>query len=256
MKTKIDKILAYKPDVFINRQLVYNYPEQLLARAGVMVIEHADFDGIERLSAVLGSEILSTFDSPDANVLGSCDKIEEVMIGEDKVIKFSGCHKNEACTIVLRGSGQHILDEAERSLHDAICVLIAACKNHKIILGGGNAEMRMSLAVDELAKTMAGKQAIACEAFARALRQLPTVICENGGYDAAELVTQLRSDIVKGNIDAGINMVEGKIDNMKEMGVTECLRVKEQALVSATEAAEMILRVDDIVRCAPRQRQQ
>ena len=81
-----------------------------------MVIEHADFDGIERLSAVLGSEILSTFDSPELEVLGSCDLIEEMMIGEDKVIKFSGCQRNEACTIVLRGSGSHILDEAERFL--------------------------------------------------------------------------------------------------------------------------------------------
>jgi T-complex protein 1 subunit beta len=256
MKAKIDKILAYKPDVFINRQLIYNYPEQLLAQAGVMVIEHADFDGIERLSAVLGSEILSTFDNPSAEVLGSCDSIEEIMIGEDKVIKFSGCHKNEACTIVLRGSGQHILDEAERSLHDAICVLIAASKNHKTILGGGNSEMRMSLAVDELAKSMSGKQAIAVEAFARALRQLPTIICENGGYDAAELVTKLRSEVYNGNTSAGINMFGGKVDNMIALGVTECFRVKEQALISATEAAEMILRVDDIVRCAPRQRQQ
>ncbi len=200
MKAKIDKILAYKPDVFINRQLIYNYPEQLLAQAGVMVIEHADFDGIERLSAVLGSQILSTFDQPETNVLGSCDLIEEIIIGEDKMIKFSGCHKNEACTIVLRGSGQHILDEAERSLHDVICVLIAASKNHKTILGGGNSEMRMSLAVDELAKSMSGKQAIAVEAFARALRQLPTIICENGGYDAAELVTNLRSEVFNGNL--------------------------------------------------------
>jgi T-complex protein 1 subunit beta len=199
MQAKVNKILAFKPDVFINRQLIYNYPEQLLAQAGVIVIEHADFDGIERLSAVLGSEILSTFDNVDPDALGSCDLLEEIMIGEDKVIKFSGCHKNEACTIVLRGSGQHILDEAERSLHDAICVLVAAAKNHKTLLGGGNSEMRMSLAVDELAKSMSGKQAIACEAFARALRQLPTIICENGGYDAAELVTNLRSEIVNGN---------------------------------------------------------
>lgn len=157
MQAKVNKILAFKPDVFINRQLIYNYPEQLLAQAGVIVIEHADFDGVERLSAVLGSEILSTFDNPNPDSLGSCDLLEEIMIGEDKVIKFSGCHKNEACTIVLRGSGQHILDEAERSLHDAICVLIAASKNHKTLLGGGNSEMRMSLAVDELAKSMSGK---------------------------------------------------------------------------------------------------
>lgn len=151
MKRKVDRILAYKPDVFINRQLIYNYPEQLLADANVMVIEHADFDGMERLAAVLGAEILSTFDDPSSDVLGSCAKIEEVMIGEDKVIKFAGCQRNEACSIVLRGSGNHILDEAERSLHDAICVLVSAVKNHKTIYGGGNAEIRMALAVQDLA---------------------------------------------------------------------------------------------------------
>ena len=221
-----------------------------------MVIEHADFDGVERLSAVLGSDILSTFDSPDTATLGTCDSIEEIMIGEDKVIKFSGCQRNEACTIVLRGSGAHILDEAERSLHDAICVLIAAVKNHRIIYGGGNAEMRMSLAVDELARTLQGKQALAVEAFARALRQLPNIICDNAGYDSAEIVTNLRSEIVNGNTTFGLNMFQGRVEDMQALGVTEAFRVKEQALISATEAAEMILRVDDIVRCAPRQRQQ
>jgi T-complex protein 1 subunit beta len=255
MKRKVDKILAYKPDVFINRQLIYNYPEQLMADAGVMVIEHSDFDGMERLAAVLGAEILSTFDDPSADVLGSCAKIEEEMIGEDKVIKFTGCQRNEACSIVLRGSGNHILDEAERSLHDAICVLIAAVKDHKTIYGGGNAEVRMSLAVDELAKKVEGKKSLAVEAFARALKQLPTIIADNAGYDSAEIVQNLRSTIANGETEAGLNMHTGKVGNMKELGITECLRVKEQALVSATEAAEMILRVDDIVKCAPRKRE-
>jgi T-complex protein 1 subunit beta len=227
MKRKVDKILKYKPDVFINRQLIYNYPEQLLADAGVMVIEHADFDGMERLSAVLGAEILSTFDDPESDVLGSCALIEEVMIGEDKVIKFSGCQRNEACSIVLRGSGNHILDEAERSLHDAICVLISVVKNHRTIYGGGNAEMRMSLAVQELANTQEGKQALAIEAFAKALRALPTIIADNAGYDSAEIVQNLRSAIANGDNEAGLNMFTGKVDNMKKLGITECLRVKE-----------------------------
>lgn len=255
MKKKVDKILAYKPDVFINRQLIYNYPEQLMADANVMVIEHADFDGMERLAAVLGAEILSTFDDPTADVLGSCAKIEETMIGEDKVIKFNGCQRNEACSIVLRGSGNHILDEAERSLHDAICVLISAVKNHKTIYGGGNAEVRMSLAVQELANKVEGKQSLAIEAFARALRQLPTIIADNAGYDSAEIVQNLRGQVANGEVESGLNMFTGKVGNMKELGITECLRVKEQALVSATEAAEMILRVDDIVKCAPRKRE-
>ena len=126
MKKKVEEILQYEPDVFINRQLIYDYPEQLFAEKGVTVIEHADFEGVERLSKALGAEILSTFDNPERKeqVLGFTAKIEEIMIGEDKVIKFSGCKKGEACSIVLRGSSEYLLDEAERSLHDALCVLL------------------------------------------------------------------------------------------------------------------------------------
>lgn len=125
MAEKVDKIMKFEPTVFINRQLIYNYPEQLLAQKGVMVIEHADFDGVERLAQVTGAEILSTFDNFEAKdeVLGKCAKIEEIMIGEDRMIQFSGCNQPAACTIVLRGASSHIVDEAERSLHDALCVL-------------------------------------------------------------------------------------------------------------------------------------
>lgn len=227
MKKKVERILAHKPDVLINRQLIYNYPEQLLAEHGVMVIEHADFDGTERLAAVLGADILSTFDTPETAKLGTCSLIEEIMIGEDKVIKFSGCGAREACSIVLRGSGSHILDEAERSLHDALCVLVAAVKNHRVVYGGGNSEMKMSLAVDELSKSVSGKQALAIESYAKALRQIPTIIADNAGYDSAELVANLRSEIFNGKKEAGLNMFKGHVDNMKELGVTECLRVKE-----------------------------
>ena len=220
-----------------------------------MVIEHADFDGTERLAAVLGADILSTFDTPETSKLGSCGLIEEMMIGEDKVIKFSGCKAGEACSIVLRGSGSHILDEAERSLHDAICVLITAVKNHKVIHGGGNAEIKMSLAVDELAKGLQGKKGLAVEAFSKSLRQLPTIIADNAGFDSAELVQNLRSEIHNGHSDMGLNMQDGKVDSMRRLGVTECLKVKEQAVISAAEAAELILRVDEIIKCAPRKRE-
>jgi len=256
MKDKVEKILAYKPNVFINRQLIYNYPEELLAEKGVMVIEHADFDGIERLAAATGGEILSTFDNPERaeKVLGECKLIEEIMIGEDKLIKFSGCKVNEACTIVLRGASSHILDEAERSLHDALCVLVQTVKNRRVVYGGGHSEMKMSIACDQLAKTIKGKQALAIEAYARALRQLPTILADNGGYDSAELIQALKVEIVNGSKTAGLDMNKGEIGCMQKLGVTECLRVKEQALLSASEAAEMILRVDDIIKCAPRPR--
>lgn len=256
MKEKVDKILAYKPDVFINRQLIYNYPEQLLSDKGVMVIEHADFEGVERLSKALGAEILSTFDNPDSKdrVLGYSDNIEEMMIGEDKVIKFSGCKLGEACSIVLRGSSMHLLDEAERSLHDALCVLVKTVQNKKTIYGGGNSEIYMANKIEDLARTIEGKQALSVEGFAKALKRLPMIIAENGGYDSADIVQRISFAQRNGKRTAGLQMEKGDVGDMKEMGITECMRVKEQAVISATEAAEMILRVDKIIHCAPRQR--
>lgn len=257
MANKVEKILKYEPTVFINRQLIYNYPEALMANEGVMVIEHADFDGIERIAASTGAEILSTFDAPDRKdqVLGFAGSIEEIMIGEDKVIQFKGCGKQEACSIILRGASTHILDEAERSLHDALCVLTQTVKNSRVVYGGGNSEVHMAHAVDQLAQRTKGKQGIAIEAFARALRALPTAIADNGGYDSADLIQAMKVEVANGNTQAGIDMYNGKIGNMHELGVTECLRAKEQALVSASEAAELILRVDDIIKCAPRKRE-
>ena len=244
MANKVNKILAYGCDIFINRQLIYNYPEQLMADKGIMVIEHADFDGIERLAAVTGGEIYSTFDSPESAVLGTCEKVEEVMIGEDKVIKFSGCKNPKACTIVLRGASAHLLEEAERSLHDALCVICETVKSHNLVYGGGFTEMIMAKAVDELAKTEKGKESICIESFAKALRQIPTIICDNAGYDSSEIISNLKKEINDGSTTAGIDINKGAVGDMKELGIYECLKVKEQALMSASEAAEMIIRVD------------
>ena len=254
MKDKVNKILNHKCNVFINRQLIYNYPEQLFADAGVMAIEHADFDGIERLALVTGGEIVSTFDNPDLVKLGTCDLIEQIMIGEDTLLRFSGVKLGEACTIVIRGATQQIIDEAERSLHDALCVLAATVKESRIVYGGGCTESLMAVAVLKKAAETPGKEAIAMEAYARALLQLPTIIADNAGYDSAQLVSELRAAHTQGSSSMGLNMDTGRIGCMKELGITESFAVKRQVLMSATEAAEMILRVDDIIKCAPRKR--
>jgi len=255
MIAKCDKIIAHGVNVFVNRQLVYNLPEQYLADHGVMVIEHADFDGIERIARVTGGEIASTFDHPDLVKLGECKLIEEIMIGEDNMIRFSGVPVGEACTIVLRGATSHMLDETERSLHDALCVLSQVVSDSKTVFGGGCAEMIMSKAVDEVAKQTPGKKALALESFSKALRAIPTIIADNGGYDSGELVSQLRAEHYKGNTTAGLNMRDGTIGDMEKLGILEALKVKQQVLISATEAAEMILRVDNIIRAAPRKRE-
>ncbi|KAG8865324.1 T-complex protein 1 subunit beta [Tulasnella sp. 330] len=243
MKAKVAAIAAHGVNCFVNRQLIYNYPESLLAEHGIMSIEHADFEGVERLSLVTGGEIASTFDRPDLVKLGKCDLIEEIMIGEDKLIKFSGVATGEACTIVIRGSTTQMVDEAERSLHDALSVLSQTTKETRTVLGGGCSEMLMSCAVEEAAKRAIGKKAIAVEAFARALRQIPTILADNAGYDSSDLVTRLRAAHYEGQADAGLDMFKGGIESMKKLGVTESYKLKRQVVVSASEAAEMILRI-------------
>lgn len=255
MRNKCKKIIDHGISCFINRQLIYNFPEQIFTDAGVVSIEHADFDGIERLAAVTGGEIASTFDKPELVRLGECELIDEITVGEDSLIRFSGCKGGSACTIILRGASSHLLDEAERSLHDALCVLTETIKETRVICGGGCMEMAMARAIDEQVPTVSGKAALAMEAFARALRQLPTIIADNAGYDSSELITQLRAAHAAGDSSAGLNMKIGEIGNMWELGVREAYKSKLQVLVSAAEAAEMILRVDDIIKCAPRQRE-
>ncbi|CAJ0963516.1 unnamed protein product, partial [Mesorhabditis belari] len=254
MKEKVDKILSHKCDVFINRQLIYNYPEQLFADAKVMGIEHADFEGIERLALVLGGEIVSTFDTPENVKLGTCELIEEVMIGEDRLLRFSGVPLGEACSVVLRGATQQILDEAERSLHDALCVLITHVKEAKTVAGAGASEILMSTAVTVEAQKVAGKEALAVEAFARALAQLPTIICDNAGLDSAELVTRLRAEHANGRHNMGIDVENGTVTDVVALGVIESFNVKMCMVSAAAEAAEQIIRVDNIIKNAPRQR--
>lgn len=202
----------------------------------------------------IGGEIVSTFDNPELVKLGKCDVIEQIMIGEDILLRFSGVPLGEACTIVIRGATQQIIDEADRSIHDALCVLAATVKESRIVFGGGCSEMLMAVAVNNAATKTPGKEAVAMEAFARALQQLPTIIADNAGYDSAQLVSELRAAHVSGKRTRGLNMELGQVGDMKELGITESFVVKRQVLLSAAEAAEMILRVDSIIKAAPRKR--
>lgn len=135
-----------------------------------------------------------------------------------------------------------MVDEAERSLHDALSVLSQTVKETRVTLGGGCAEMLMGCAVEAAAKRVAGKKAIAVEAFARALRQIPTILADNAGYDSSDLVSRLRAAHYDGQRDAGLDMTEGTIASMRKLGITESYKLKRQVIVSASEATEMILR--------------
>jgi len=257
MRAKVERIKAHGINCFVNRQLIYNWPESLFSEAGIMSIEHADFDGIERLALVTGGEIASTFEHPESVKLGQCALIEEVIVGEDTLIRFSGVAAGRACTIVLRGATEQLLDEADRSLHDALAVLSQTVREPRTTLGGGCAEMVMAQAVERAGHAVAGKKAIAVDAFATALRQLPTILADNAGLDSSDLVTRLREAIYKGFTNSGLDLGTpgGGVADMRELGVVESYKLKRAVVNSASEAAELLLRVDNIIRAAPRRRE-
>ena len=241
MKAKVEKIKAHGINCFVNRQLIYNWPEQLFSDAGIVSIEHADFYCNERLALVTGGEIVSTFDHPESVKLGKCDLIEEVIIGEDTLIKFSGVAAGQACTIVLRGATEQLLDEAERSLHDALAVLSQTVREPKTTLGGGCAEMMMATAVEKAAPNIVGKKATAVSSFASALRQLPTILADNAGFDSSDLVARLKAEIYKGKVNSGLDLLTpgGGIADMRDLGVIESYKLKRAVVSSASEAAEV-----------------
>ncbi|OIR57873.1 MAG: T-complex protein 1 subunit beta [Amphiamblys sp. WSBS2006] len=256
MREKVEKIKKHGVTCFVNRQLIYNWPEQLFADAGIMAIEHADFEGIERLALVTGGQIASTFDSPETTPLGSCALVEEIEIGDEKMVSFSGCVCEGTSTIVLRGSSEELLAEAERSIHDVLCVLVRAAGEKTVVYGGGCSEMLMARAVEREATKIPGKKSLAMFAYAKALQQIPSILASNGGYDGTELSALLRAEQNRGNETFGIDMKEARVGCVKELGIVDSFVVKKNAVATASEAAGMIIRVDDIFKAAPRKRTQ
>lgn len=253
MMNKIESICQNGVNCFINRQLIYDFPMQLLRTRNVQPIEHADFDGIERLNNVLGGKIISTFDKIDESCYGTCEEIKNVVVGGKKVIKFSGIKKG-ASTLVLYGSSKEMLDEAERSIHDALCVLLKIKQTPKIVYGGGSCEMAMAVELSKYALEISGVESEAITAFSNALQQIPVILSENGGFNGIELKSQLRVKHNSGLSSFGINLNKGEICCMKEASVIDSYRIKKRVISASSEVAQMIIKCDGIVKCKPRER--
>lgn len=253
MKSKIEKICSLPFSIFVNRQLIYDYPFELFREKGVQAIEHADFDGVERLVKFLGGKIMSTFDSLSEQCLGTCTHVKNVVIGNERMIKFEKRGRN-ASTIVLRGSSQEVLDEAERSVNDALCVLNKIRAEKKIIYGGGAVEMELSLALNEYSLEFSEKESESILAFANALQRIPVILSQNGGFDGDGIKAKMRSEHFGGNKTAGVDIKIGQVGCMKKLGVLESLRIKRRVIAAAVEVAQMILKCDGFIKCKPRER--
>lgn len=262
MMDKVNAIVDSKCDVFINRQLIYDYPEQELNSRGVETIEHADFEGVERLATVLNAEIASTFGEKQGTQsiqLGTCGLMEErsdILAGTtEPMILFSDLPAKGACTVILRGSTNEVLDEVERSLHDALRVIQKSIIDQRYVLGGGCFEVLMSKYVSGYAQkeTNAVKRII-FEQVAEALLEIPTVLSDNSGMDAATVVATLKTAVEQGSKSTGIDAISRTVCDVSGKGIFDSCVVKENVIKGAFEAVKVLLRVDGLVVNPPYKR--
>lgn len=253
MKRKIEKITSIPFKCFVNRQIIYDYPLELLKQKKINVIEHADFDGVERLNKFLGGKIVSSFENLTEESLGKCTRIKNITVGNERMVLFENTGK-KAVTIVLKGSSKEVLDEAERSIHDALCVLNKLKEERKLIYGGGSTEMALSISLQDYSYEIKSKESESILAFSNALQQIPVILAQNGGLDFNLIKSKLRSEHKAGNNTYGVDFISNDVGCMNKRGVLESLRTKRRVLVAATEIARMILKTDGFVKCKPRER--
>lgn len=253
MISKIDAISKIPFDLFVNRQIIYDYPNQLLENKGIKVIEHADFDGVERLNKVLGGSLVSTFEGIKESDFGTCTKVSTIEIKGHRMIRFEGIKKG-ASTIIICGSSKEMLDEAERSVHDALCVLKRIKQSPFCLYGGGSTETCLALELSKLALDTKTKESEAIEKFASALLKIPKILAENCGFDGDEVKALLKNDHSYRRTTYGLNVENGKTACMKEKGVIEGFEMKKRVIMAACETAQTILKCDGLVTCKPRNR--
>jgi thermosome len=219
-----------------------------LAKGGILAVKSVSSSDMEKLARATGGKMLASVKDLTAANLGKAKKVEEVKIGDDKLIYVRECKNPKAVTIVIRGASSHVIDEAERSLHDGLCVVRNAVEDAKIVAGGGAPEAEVAKNLRNYAVKVGGREQLAVEAYAEAVETIPLTLAENAGLDPIDIMVALRAEHEKaGNKNFGIEVTTGKIKNMLDLQVLEPLRVKQQVIKSATEAANMILKIDDLI---------
>ena len=220
----------------------------LLAKQKIMVVKDVEREDIEFVCKTLGCRPAASLDHFDANCLGTADLAEEIHAGTSKFVKVTGVQNvGKTVSILLRGSNKQVLEEADRSLHDALCVIRCLVKKRFLIPGGGAPEAEMAVKMNQIAQAMKGMEAYCFKAFSEALEVIPSILAENAGLNSISTVTELRNRHAKGEADAGINVRKGIISNIRDENVLQPLLVSTSALNLASECVRSILKIDDIV---------
>jgi thermosome len=247
LREMVDKIDAAGANVVLCQKGIDDMAQHFLSRKGILTARRIKKSDMEKLAKATGGKIVTSLDAISSADLGYASLVEERKIGEDKMTFVEGCKHPRAVTILVRGGTERIVDEAERSLHDALCVVRDVVEEPKILAGGGAPELEVSRMLKKYAETLPGREQLAVRSFAEALEAVPVTLTENAGLDPIDILSELRARHEKGETWAGIEVHSGKVQNMNQSGVFEPLAVKKQIIKSASEAASMILKIDDVI---------
>jgi len=247
LREMVDKIVSTGANVVFCQKGIDDIAQHYLAKAGVLAARRIKQSDMEKLAKATGGRIVTNLEDLTPNDLGEAELVEERKIEEDKMIFIEGCKNPRSVTILIRGGSERVVDEAERSMHDALSVVRDVLIKPKIVAGGGAPEAEAAKVIREWASSLSGREQLAAEKFAEALESIPLTLAENAGLDTIDIEVELKARHAKGEVWAGIDVFEGKIADMYKKEVLEPLIVKEQVIKSATEVAAMILRIDDLI---------
>jgi thermosome len=247
LKSMVDKITTAGANVVICQKGIDDIAQHYLAKSSILTIRRVKESDMTKLSRATGARVINNLDDMTSKDLGNADLVEERKVETDKWVFIEGCKNPKAVTILIRGGSQRVVDEADRSVHDALMVTKDVLEKPLIVAGGGSPEAYVSNKLKEWTSTLSGREQLAAEKFAESLEIIPLTLAENAGMDSIDTMTELRSRQSKGSTWAGIDARNSRIADMSEIDIVEPLSVKEQIIKSATEVASMILRIDDVI---------
>ncbi|MEM0025382.1 MAG: thermosome subunit beta [Zestosphaera sp.] len=248
LKEMVEKIAAAGANVVICQKGIDDVAQHFLAKKGILAVRRVKRSDMEKLERATGGKIVSNIEDLTPNDLGYAELVEERKIGEDKMVFVEGTKDPKAVSIIIRGGLERVVDEAERSFRDALSVVADVLRVPKIVYGGGSFEIEIARHLREYATKVGGKEQLAVLSFAKALEGIVSALVENAGLDPIDMISELRSAHNKPEgVKYGVNVFKGKIEDMDVLGVIEPLTVKTNAIKAGTEAATLVLRIDDVV---------
>ncbi len=247
LRRMVDQVKKSGANVVLCQKGIDDLAQHFLAKEGIYAVRRVKKSDMEKLAKATGANIVSKVSELTPEDVGTAGLVEERKIGEDALTFVTGAKKARAVSILIRGGTEHVLDEIERSLDDALNVVAVAVEDGRFVYGGGATASELALHLRDEAAKIGGREQIAFESFAEALETVPRTLAENAGLDPIDILIELRKAHKGGQKHAGVNITTGKVSDMGEIHVIEPIRVGRQAIESATDAAVMILRIDDVI---------